>query len=126
MCNWHHDWRIDAGLRLGGAALCGLSWLAIQGLAALHLAQAHASAGGGAFALALAAFLCASPGAVLLFLGRHVFDQVSVSARWRGEPRPEEERLPESVADEIGDGGRLLCSFIDEDDQSAFTIIRRA
>ncbi|WP_332819680.1 hypothetical protein [Sphingopyxis sp.] len=83
MRDWYHDRRTDIGLRLGGAALCGLAWLAFRELAALHLSRIHADPGAGALLLAAAGFLCASLGAVLITQGRHIFDSVEVSERWR-------------------------------------------
>lgn len=83
MHDWQHDKRTDIGLRLGGAALWGLAWLAFRTLAELHLSQTHANPGAGALALAAAGFLCASLGAVLVAQGCHIFDPVEVSERWR-------------------------------------------
>lgn len=86
MCNR----QIDMGLRLGGTMLCALSWLAFQGLERLHLSAIHGPPGVAAFILA-AAVLCASPGAVLLLLGHHIFDPVEISARWSEGPwRPDQ------------------------------------
>jgi len=85
-CSMHdryYDRRTDIGLRLGGAALCGLAWLAFRELAALHPSRIHADPGVGALLLAAAGFLCASLGAVLIAQGRHIFDSVEVSERWR-------------------------------------------
>lgn len=83
MHNWHHERRADIGLRLAGAVLGGLSWLAVQRLAVLHLPASRADPGVGALLLAAAAFLCASLGAALTTQGRHIFDPVQVSERWR-------------------------------------------
>lgn len=83
MNDWYFNKRTDIGLRLGGAALWGLAWLAFRDLAGLHLSQTHANPGVGALALAAAGFLCASLGAVLIAQGRHIFDRVEVSERWR-------------------------------------------
>ena len=85
MQHWHHDRRVDIGLRAGGILLCGLSCLSVRGLIALHLPQAHDEPGVEAFAFAAAAFLCGSLGAVLLTLGRHIFDKVEISQRWATE-----------------------------------------
>lgn len=83
MQDWRKDWRTDSGLRLGGVALCALAYLAIRSLLALHLSQARVEPGASAFALAAAAFLCASIGAALMIAGRHVLDEIEVSQRWR-------------------------------------------
>lgn len=86
MRHWYQDRRTDIGLRLAGAALWGLAWLAARQLAALHLTQSHADPGMWAVTLAAAAFLCASLGAVLVTQGRHIFDRVEISERWRVIP----------------------------------------
>lgn len=82
----HQDRRTDIGLRLAGAALWGLAWLAARQLAALHLTQSHADPDMWAAALAAASFLCASLGAVLVSQGCHIFDRVEISERWRVIP----------------------------------------
>lgn len=86
MWQHHQDRRTDIGLRLIGAALWGLGWLAARQLAALHLTQSHADPDMWAASLAAAAFLCASLGAVLVSQGRHIFDRVEISERWRVIP----------------------------------------
>jgi len=83
MHSWKRDWRTDLGLRLFGIASCGVSCLAINTLTRLRLPDGHIPPDILAFALAAAGFLCASAGAVLLFLGRHIFDEVEISPRWR-------------------------------------------
>lgn len=83
MQNWHHDRRVDIGLRAGGVLLCGLSYLAVRWLVALQLSQVHGEPGVEAFALAAVAFLCGSCGTALLTLGHHIFDEVAISQRWR-------------------------------------------
>lgn len=88
MRHWHQDKRTDIGLRFAGAALWGLAWLAAGQLAALHLMQTHADPDMWAALLAAAAFLCASLGAVLITQGRHIFDRVEISERWRIIPPP--------------------------------------
>lgn len=86
MWQHHQDRRTDIGLRLIGAALWGLAWLAARQLAALHLTQSHADPDMWAAALAAASFLCASLGAVLVSQGCHIFDRVEISERWRVIP----------------------------------------
>ena len=83
MRNWHQDRRTDIGLRLAGAALWGLAWLAARQLAALHLTQTHTDPDMWAALLAAAAFLCASLGAALIIQGCHIFDRVEIGERWR-------------------------------------------
>ena len=90
MRDWHHNWQIDIGLRLGGATLCGLAWLLIRTLLGLYLPQNPAVLGAGALALAAGGFLCASLGLALLTLGHHLFDTIEVGERWRATPRPDE------------------------------------
>lgn len=83
MRDWQYNKRTDIGLRLGGAGLLGLAWLAFRELAGLHLSAIHSDPGVGPLALAAVGFLCASLGAVLIVQGRHIFDRVEVSRRWR-------------------------------------------
>lgn len=89
MRHWHQDIRTDMGLRLAGAALWGLAWLAARQLAALHLAQSHADPDLWAALLAAAAFLCASLGAGLITQGHHIFDRVEIGERWRVNSPPD-------------------------------------
>lgn len=88
MYDWHYDKRTDIGLRLIGAVLGGVSWLAVRDLAARHLSEIHSDPGIGALVLAAAAFLCASLGAVLITQGRHIFDRIEIGERWRVNPPP--------------------------------------
>jgi hypothetical protein len=93
MRDWHHDKWTDIGLRLGGAALGGLAWLAAHGLIGLHTAQTHAPPEARAVIFAAAAFLCASLSAVLITQGHHIFDKVEISERWRSVPPPDTDIL---------------------------------
>ena len=88
MRNWHQDKRTDIGLRLMGIALWGLAGLAVRQLMALHVTHTHAAPDMRTLALAAAAFLCASLGAILLTQGRHIFDRIEVGERWRIDALP--------------------------------------
>ena len=90
MQDWHHRRSTDVGLRLGGAMLCGISWLAIRTFVHIRLATLPASPGLLAFALATLGFICASAGSALLTIGHHIFDEVEVSERWRSRPAAKE------------------------------------
>jgi hypothetical protein len=83
MYDRHREKRIDIGLRLGGAMLGGASSLALRKLASLHLSGPHPDPSIGALLLAVAAFLCASLGSILLTQGRHIFDPIELGERWR-------------------------------------------
>lgn len=83
MQTWRHKRTTDLGLRLGGAALSGLSYLAFRSLAEIRLPALPASPGLLAFALAAVGFACASAGCAFLMLGHHVFDQIEISSRWQ-------------------------------------------
>jgi hypothetical protein len=87
MRNLYDDWKADLGLRLCGLASCGVSCIAIGTLAALRLPDSPQREP--VLLLLLLAgigFLCASVGIALLLLGRHLFDQVEISQRWRTIP----------------------------------------
>ncbi|MDO6415606.1 hypothetical protein Q4F19_14545 [Sphingomonas sp. BIUV-7] len=79
MRNGYHERTTDFGIRLSGAALCGIAYWALRSLAHMHLT---ASPGWPAFALAALGFLCASLGSAFVMLGRHILDDVEISARW--------------------------------------------
>lgn len=81
MRGWHHDRKVDIGLRLCGVASCGLSYLAIHSLMTLRLADGQLPQGALTFFLAAFGFLCASGGAMLLSVGHHIFDQIEISKR---------------------------------------------
>lgn len=102
MPNWAIGKRGDIILRLCGAALALLSFLAIRHLC--HLAAAHPGAKPGVLELSLAAvgFLGGSGGAGLLALGNHIFDPVQISQRWAQAPARWE--LPGEHAVRHGDG----------------------
>jgi hypothetical protein len=81
MASWHRSWKADIGLRISGLILCGLAYLALTRLLAMHVAPR--TAGALAYALATVGFFSASTGAALAMLGKHLFDEVQVSLRWR-------------------------------------------
>jgi hypothetical protein len=79
---WYEKNGASLALRLAGVALLGLAWFA----ASLLRSRALAGPVEGdpvAFLLAGATFVCGSGGALLGLLGRHIFDRVEVSRRWR-------------------------------------------
>ncbi len=83
MGHWHQDWKTDIALRAGGAASCGISYLAIWALVGLRLGDGQLPDGVLPFVLAAAGFLCVSVGSALLALGHHIFDEVEISQRWQ-------------------------------------------
>ena len=82
MTGWTRKRTTNVAIRAAGALCCTASYLAVGGLAHLRAAPA-AQPGVLAYALAASAFLGASIGAVLIVLGRHIFDQIQVSGRWQ-------------------------------------------
>ena len=70
--------RTDLSLRASGVLSLTIAVTAIHALARLH-----PPTGAFAFLLATIGFLCASAGAMLVIVGRHIHDRVQVSARWR-------------------------------------------
>ena len=70
--------RTDLSLRASGILSLTLATTAIHALVRLH-----PPTGALAFLLAAIGFLCASGGAMLVIVGRHIHDRVQVSARWR-------------------------------------------
>ncbi|MBM6577786.1 hypothetical protein KCP91_15490 [Microvirga sp. SRT01] len=81
MASWHRSWKADIGLRISGLILCGLAYLALTCLIAMQVAPR--TAGALAYALATVGFFSASAGTALAMLGKHLFDEVQVSTRWR-------------------------------------------
>lgn len=81
MTAFHQQWRLDFAMRAAGLLLCGLAGLAIARLGAMPLRPRAVSAA--AYLLATIAFLGASAGSAMALLGRHLFDEVAVSQRWR-------------------------------------------
>ena len=79
---WYEHRASGPLLRIGGAVLLLLAYACGRAL------RAHAIAGGAeddalAYLLALLTFLCATSGAALLFVGRHLFDRIEIAERWR-------------------------------------------
>lgn len=81
MAAWHQTRRADGALRGSGLILWEIAYAAITHLYAEH--PSPVSPGAMALALAAIGFLGASIGSALVMLGRHVFDEVEVSSRWR-------------------------------------------
>ena len=81
MASWHRSWKADIGLRISGLILCGLAYLALTRLLAMHIAPR--TAGALAYTLATVGFFSASAGTAPAMLGKHLFDEVQVSTRWR-------------------------------------------
>lgn len=78
----HHGHLKSAGLRIAGFVLLALSAFAASRLYHMaHVAFPH-EATLGEMVIAAIAFLSASGGAILLFLGAHIFDTVPISPRW--------------------------------------------
>lgn len=73
--------RADRTLRLMGLVLLAVAGVALRWLTALHVPPQ--SAGLLAYGLGAVAYVGASSGAALVILGRHLFDEVAVSPRWR-------------------------------------------
>lgn len=90
MRNWQHHRKTDIALRLCGAILCGLSYLAITALVAMRLADGQLPDGALPLLLAGAVFLCASAGSALLVLGHHIFDEIEISQHWQTLPPPDD------------------------------------
>jgi hypothetical protein len=89
--DWHRSWKADVGLRALGLACWALAYAAIAQLLA---APPPATGTPDLLPLALAAggFLGASAGAALTVWGKHLFDEVAVSARWRRSNAPSARR----------------------------------
>lgn len=82
MAAWHRSRRVDIVLRAMGLLLCWVSYAAIARLVALH--PLPEKAGVLAYGVAATGFIAASAGSALTLLGHHLFDEIEVSARWRG------------------------------------------
>ncbi|MGU3391537.1 hypothetical protein [Sphingomonas sp. M1A8_2b] len=107
MATWQRSWRTDLGLRAAGVFLFGLAYLGIARLASLHVAlhiRAHGGAGLGyelrAYGWAMVGFLGASGGSILTLLGARIFDQITVSARWRVNRMPNDQMNRSSTSDD--------------------------
>ncbi|WP_028967988.1 hypothetical protein [Sphingomonas phyllosphaerae] len=84
MVAWHRSRRADIVLRATGLLLCWVSYTAISRLVAMHVPPQKA--GVLAYGIAAVGFMAASAGSALTLLGHHFFDEIEVSARWRGRP----------------------------------------
>lgn len=89
MTAWHRSWRADIGLRILGLTLCAIAYQALAHLVGMRPPAAPHQSGPLAYLLAAIGFMSASAGTALALLGKHLFDQVEVSARWRILPREE-------------------------------------
>ena len=78
---WHRSWRSDVALRAAGVVLGCVAHAVFARL--LALPPAARTAGVVAYALAALGFLSASAASALAIFGKHPFDRVDVSARWR-------------------------------------------
>lgn len=84
MAAWHRSRRADIVLRASGLLLCWVSYTAIARLITMHIPPQKA--GVPAYGIAAVGFMAASAGSALTILGHHLFDEIEVSARWRGRP----------------------------------------
>lgn len=85
---WHRSWQADIGLRILGLAACVVAYLAFRHLpGAMRADPRHP--GAAAYVLAAAGFLAASAGSASTLLGKHLFDRIAISARWRVRGRAE-------------------------------------
>lgn len=93
-------WVQDACIRLVGALLLASVWLAMRALLHSNRLVQHHDAGALDYLLALWAVVGGSSGTALLLLGRHIFDQVEVSARWARYPgRLDQPTVPDHAED---------------------------
>lgn len=83
MAGWQRSGRGDVVLRLAGALLCLVAWRTFARLIAWDRVPGAGAASGLPFVLGTLGFLSACAGAAMLLLGRHLFDEVEVSSRWR-------------------------------------------
>jgi hypothetical protein len=84
MAAWHRSRRADIVLRATGLLLCWVSYTAISRLVTMHVPPHKADIL--AYGIAAVGFMAASGGSALTLLGHHLFDEIEVSARWRGRP----------------------------------------
>lgn len=77
---WHDRKYADPALRLAGLALLCVALLVARHLFAVPDPQGKVTAS--AYLLALIGMASACAGAALTVLGRHLFDEVELSARW--------------------------------------------
>ena len=84
MAAFHRSRRADIVLRATGLLLCWVSYTAISRLITMHVPPQKA--GVLAYGIAAVGFMAASAGSALALLGHRLFDEIEVSARWRGRP----------------------------------------
>lgn len=100
MAAWHRSLRADLGLRAMGLLLCCISYAALVRLAAAHARLMPPDAV--TLSLTATGFVAASAGGALLVHGKHLFDPVQISARWRiGRERLRENEGNMSVNDSV-------------------------
>lgn len=88
MTKWHETLSANLGLRAGGLALIVLGWSVAVRLHHLALTTSPRDATSFMIMLSATAFLCASAGSALLFVGPGLWETVEVSERWRRLPAP--------------------------------------
>ncbi len=79
---WHQKTGASVLLRVAGAGILGIAYLAGASLRSRAIAG-PVNGDPFAYLLAAATFICGSAGTVLAALGAHIFDRVVVSQRWR-------------------------------------------
>ncbi|HZG33274.1 MAG TPA: hypothetical protein VEZ59_08370 [Sphingopyxis sp.] len=89
MTKWHQTRPVDLGLRVVGAALLAAGWAIAVRLHQLAPAASPRDAGSLLLFLSATAFLCASAGSALLFVGGGLWERVEVSERWRRVAPPD-------------------------------------
>ncbi len=87
---WHDRKYADAVLRLTGLALLGFAIMVARHLFAAPDPQGKVTAT--AYLLALIGMVSACAGAAMAVLGRHLFDEVELSARWTIHQPPRRRR----------------------------------
>jgi hypothetical protein len=87
MTKWHRTLTGDLAIRAVGTLLLALCWLVISALMRAASGRiAHSAAMD--YLLAAVGFLSASAGTASVILGRHLFDDIEVSPRWRRSSSP--------------------------------------
>lgn len=87
MTKWAQRRTTDLLVRVAGGGCCTAAYLAVGALMHLRVG-ATTPAGPVAYGFAALGFLCGSIGTMLVALGRHIFDRIEVSERWRHRPAP--------------------------------------
>ncbi|SOB88259.1 hypothetical protein SAMN06297144_3407 [Sphingomonas guangdongensis] len=99
MAAWLSQRRADVALRASGILLAWLGYLAFAELLDLHASTHRVILID--HALAAVSFVSVGSGGALLLLGRHLFDEVAVSARWRPCADPQLFSLDEGTSEII-------------------------